>query len=289
MRRLAAAVLAVAVAGCGVGPGERSEGEASLIVTRDYGSETILEATVVDPSESETVVRFLDRESEITTRYGGNFVHSIEGLAGEYRDGRALDWFFYVDGLWSGLGAGEREVSAGQRIWWDYRDWTTATRVPVVVGSWPEPLAPRAAVSCRAPASTCDRVSAQLADAGVEAGSGGSLPRVLVGPWAQLRDDDAAALLEDGPQASGVFARFGDHGLVALDVGGEPAGTYRDGAGLVAAVRDGEEPPTWLVTGTDDRGVGAAAELLDAGQLERRYAVMTAGGEVAALPVVEAG
>lgn len=288
VRRLAAAaVLAVAVAGCGLGPGERSEGEATLTVTRDYGSETILEATVEDPSESETVARFLDREAEITTRFGGNFVHSIEGLAGEYRGGRAVDWFFYVDGLWSPVGAGEREVSAGQRIWWDYRDWSDAMRVPVVVGSWPEPLAPRAAVSCSAQKSTCDRVTALLAAAGVEPASGDALPRVLVGPWEKLRDDAAAALLEDGPQASGVFARFAGGELVALDVRADPVEAYRGGAGLIAAVREGEEPPTWLVTGTDDRGVSAAAELLDAEQLEQRYAVMTAGDEATALPAKE--
>ena len=77
-----AAVLAVATTGCGLGPGESSRGEATLTVTRDYGSEPILEATETDPSESETVIRFLDREAEITTRFGGGFVHSIDGTAG---------------------------------------------------------------------------------------------------------------------------------------------------------------------------------------------------------------
>ena len=32
-------------AGCGLGPGESSEGEATLTVTRDYGAEPMLEAT----------------------------------------------------------------------------------------------------------------------------------------------------------------------------------------------------------------------------------------------------
>ena len=288
-RRLAAAaVLAVAVAGCGLGPGDASEGEATLTVTRDYGAEPIAEATVSGPTESETVVRFLDREAEITTRYGGNFVHSIDGLAGDYSGGRSLDWFFYVDGMWSPVGAAEREVRAGQRIWWDYRDWTDATRVPVVVGSWPEPLAPEATLECSAAASTCKLVSARLADAGVETGAGDGLPRVLVGAWQAIRHDPAAAQLSDGPAHSGVFARFertsDGYELIGLDDHAEPAAR---GAGLVAAVRDGEEPPTWLVTGTDARGVSAAAELLDAEHLEDRYAVATDGADVVSLPVPE--
>ena len=71
------------------GPGESSEGEATLTVTRDYGAEPVLEVSEQDPAETETVIRFLDREAEITTRYGGGFVQSIDGTAGRGR-GRAL-------------------------------------------------------------------------------------------------------------------------------------------------------------------------------------------------------
>ena len=109
-------------------------------MTRDYGSEQVLEATETDPAESETVIRFLDREAEITTRFGGGFVHSIDGTAGEVADGRSLDWFFFVNGLESPRGSAEVSVRGGDRIWWDYRDWTNAISTPAVVGSWPEPF-----------------------------------------------------------------------------------------------------------------------------------------------------
>lgn len=293
LRRLAAAAgVAAAVAGCGFGPGEATNGEATLTVTRDYGAERLVEATVEDPTESETVLRFLDREADITTRYGGGFVQSIEGLAGGSAAGRSFDWFFYVDGVESPVGSAEREVRAGQRIWWDYRDWTAAMRVPAVVGSWPEPLAPEATLECVAHASTCDRVAARLAQAGVEPGDDGNgLPRVLVGPWQAIRHDPAAAQLSDGPARSGVFARF-DRGtdgylLSTLDVRGDEVGVGGEAAGLVAAVRDGEDPPTWLVTGTDARGVDAAAGLLSKEQLEDHYAVVVARSDVVSVPVIE--
>jgi hypothetical protein len=289
-RIAAAACVAAAVAGCGFGTGPSSKGEATLTVTRDYGAEVIVDATVEDPNESETVLRFLDREADITTRYGGGFVQSIEGLAGEARDGRTLDWFFYVDGIESPVGSAERGVGPGQRIWWDYRDWTDAMRVPAVVGSWPQPLAPDATLDCRASQSMCDELDARLAEAGVETDEmGDEAPRVLAGPWQALRDDPAAALLERDPSESGVFARFeragGSWELTALDDHAAPAATYRDRAGLVAAVRDGDDPPTWLVTGTDRDGVDTAAELLDGDSLATRYAVLTADGDVTALPV----
>ena len=56
--------------------------EATLTVTRDYGAEVLLEATREDPPESETVMRMLDSEAEIETRYGGGLVQSIEGISG---------------------------------------------------------------------------------------------------------------------------------------------------------------------------------------------------------------
>ena len=138
VRRGRSAVVAVALAattaGCGLGPGGSSPGTATLTVTRDYGAEPVLEASESDPSESETVIRFLDREAEITTRYGGGFVQSIDGTAGELADGRSRDWFFFVNGIESARGSAEVEVRGGDRIWWDYRDWTAAISTPAVVG-----------------------------------------------------------------------------------------------------------------------------------------------------------
>ena len=102
----AAALVAVAAPGCGLGPGESSEGEARLDGDPlDYGAERLLEATVSDPSASETVIRVLDREAEITTRYGGGFVQSIDGVEGDFSDGRSLDWFFFVNGIESSRGS----------------------------------------------------------------------------------------------------------------------------------------------------------------------------------------
>jgi hypothetical protein len=301
-----AACAAVAVSGCGLGEGETSEGEATLTVTRDFGTEPMVDAAVTDPAESETVIRMLDSQAEITTRYGGGFVQSIEGVAGEIAGGRSVDWFFFVNGIESPTGAADVPVRGGDRVWWDYRDWTDAMRAPAVVGSWPEPFAQAATpeserepviVECFGEREPCDTVSDRLGDEGVEAAvelAGGSVERgdarrLLVGPWEELASEPPAPLLDDGPATSGVFARFAGAGggvaLEALDEHAEVAGEHGDGAGLVAALREGERPPSWLVTGTDADGVVRAAEALDAETLADRYAVaLPVEGEPLALP-----
>lgn len=294
---LLASTAAVAVAGCGLGPGEGLE-DARLTVTRDYGSEPLLSREVGDATESDTVMRVLERNAEIETRYGGGFVQAIDGLEAEERFGRSRDWFFYVDGIESTVGAADYPLRGGESIWWDYRDWSATISVPAVVGSWPQPFVgghgdgkQPVEIDCRNGGTACAEVRERLREAGAEVAMGASpgAPRVLVGPWSRLRGDPAAAQLEGGPRRSGVFVAFrrsaAGYLLVGLGEDGRPARSLGPEAGLVAATRHGEAPPVWLVTGTDADGVDEAAGLLDSASLRDRYAVAVEAGEEEPLPV----
>jgi len=290
----AAAVLCAAVAaGCGLGPGEDS-GEVELTISRDYGA-TVLEQRTESIDESDTVLRVLDRSADLETRYGGGFVRSIDGLAGSQNGGRRTDWFFYVNGIESPVGSAEYDLSDGDRVWWDHHDWTSAMRVPAVVGSWPEPFVHgfegerwAADLRCRAAASVCDRVSAQISDAGAGPSdrSDGAIT-VLVGVWERIRSNPDAGLLDEPPSESGVFASFAGARrplLTLLNERGEPAGSLGRGAGLVAALRPADGPPTWVVTGTDRVGLTAAAGMLG-DDLSNHFAVATDGGGPLRVPL----
>ena len=296
-----AALAAVAFGtGCGFGPGDPTEGEATLTVTRSYGTETLLEATREDPPESETVMRMLDSEADIETRYGGGFVQSIEGISGTADGGRTSDWFFYMNGVESSTGAAEAEVRGGDRVWWDHRDWTEAMRVPAVVGSWPEPFLQGSAGSERLPVrvvcagaeTPCEAAEDALADAGVSTALSefgdeerGESLRIVVGEWAQVRSDPAAKLIERGPQASGVFARASSNEIELLDEAGVSAG---EATGLLAATRVGEDPPAWFATGTSEQGVLDAVSLLGSDEVQHAYALAVDDEAVTPLPVQEA-
>jgi Domain of unknown function (DUF4430) len=298
-RRIPAAagalICAVVAAGCGLGPGE-SIGDVELRVTSEYGTNVLLERRVDDASESETAMRLLDRSTEISTAYGGRFVQSIDGLEGTAHGGRRHDWFFYVNGVESPVGAADYPLHGGYRVWWDYRDWTAAMRVPAVVGSYPEPFLHGyegrrrpVQVTCRRGGSACGVVRSRLRAAAARGGGADGDPiRVLVGPWATVRGDDAAGLIERGPAYSGVFAQFtrsaGAWRLQPLDDAGRPDGPPVE-AGLIAATRDGDEPPTWVVTGSGAAETISAAKLLRGRNLRRRYAVAAVGGAARAVPV----
>jgi hypothetical protein len=174
-------------------------------------------------------------------------------------------------------------------VWWDRHAGPVVPRA--VIGSYPEPFLHGrngkrwpTRVECvhSGDKSPCDAVAKRLGEAGVIAGQaltgtegGEQNLRVLVGPWAGVRSDRAARLLATGPRASGVFARFSADGrhLELLDAGGRVKRTAGPGAGLIAAVRYQDEPPTWLVTGTDAAGVSAAVQAFDEATLGNRFAL----------------
>lgn len=289
---IALLLAALAAAGCGLGPGA-DVGSVQLTVTREYGRVPVLRRSL-GAKESDTVMRLLEGSAEVQTRYGGGYVHSIDGVAEGERGGDPYDWFFYVDGVESPVGAADVGVRGGERIWWDYRDWSATNHVPAVVGSWPAPFADGVegghqpvVVECMGAGDACAATRAALEAEGVKLASGSPKRaiQVLVGPWERLRHDPAARLLEDGPAESGIYADFARNELVALDEEGEEARRLGPGAGLVAATSRYGGPPVWLVTGGGPAAVRAAAGLLDAEDLRDHYAVAIEGGEAIPLPL----
>jgi hypothetical protein len=298
---------ALAAAGCGLGPGAEV-GSVELTVTREFGAVPMLDRSV-QARESDTVMRLLESSADVQTRYGGGFVHAIEGVAEEQRDGDPYDWFFYVDGEESPVGAADVDLEGGERVWWDYRNWSATDHVPAVVGSWPAPFAQgvegrryAVLVGCAAPPATCEATSSALEGVGaetetvqvppgeaVQSATAGPAIRVLVGTWDRLRADPAARLIEAGPGESGVFADFETTGdgyeIVALDETGTRARRLGTEAGLVAATSRYGGPPIWLVTGGTPAAVRAAAAALDEEQLRDRYAVALVDGKATPLPV----
>jgi uncharacterized protein DUF4430 len=298
---LGAAALAVGGAGCGFGAGSGTEG-VKLTVTRDFGGRQVGAVSAKRTAGSETVMRFLERNFRVQTRYGGGFVQAINGLAGGRLGGRPTDWFYYVNGVEAPQGAAATVVHRGDRVWWDRHDWGAAMRVPAVVGSFPQPFlsgvggkrlpvrldcAGSAGAACQVVEERLRAVGVPAARAAPGAPTGGKSLRVLVGSWSVLRGDPVTRELDGGPARSGVYARFDGGGtrLVVLDARGAPASAFAHNAGLVAATRYADQQPTWLVTGVDQGGVLAAARALDEPSLRNRFALAVVPGNLVGAPV----
>jgi hypothetical protein len=301
---VAALLAAVLVAGCGAGAGEDQEGGAQLTITRDFGTRAVGTRTEDAIPAGQTVMRWMQRDFEIGTRYGGNFVQSIGGIGGGREDGRPVDWFYYINGIEASDGAAAHTVHADDQIWWDHHDWGGAQRIPAVVGSFPEPFlsgkdGKRLPVRLECAddmRDACDEVQERLADVDITAtgraaiggiGSPGVL-KVVVGTWDQVKQDPSIAQIGLGPKASGVYARPSADGrsLALLDPEGNTTRTLTKGAGLIAATTISDEAPAWVLTGTDAVGVRAAVANFTTASLRGRFAVAIDEGRPTRLPVI---
>lgn len=308
---LIVAVVLIGAAGAAIGLRTGSgtvDTTIEIAVTRDFGAQAVSGPPRTDAQQGETVMRALERDFEIKTRYGGGFVQEIDGLSGGQENGRPVDWFYYVNGIEASSGAAQRLVSPGDRIWWDRHVWQAAQRVPAVVGSFPEPFLAGSEgrripvqLICQATERSCREVEQRLSDAGatgvsrstvpLTGGQGKGVLRVLVGPWSQIRDDPVARTIEGGPQSSGVYARFSPDGrrLALYDQLGDVVRTLGPGGGLVAATAQEGQRPTWVVTGTDSVGVDAAAAAMQESRLDGHFALALDSGHDVSLPTAAPG
>ena len=131
MRYALLVLLAALAAGCGSAAG--SGGQATLWVTRDRGAVVV---HAVQVPAGECAAQALERVAKVQTRYGGRYVHAVDGVA---EHGRS-SWFYYVNGYLADRSAADYRLRPGDVEWWDYRSWRNPAQDPVVVGAFPEPF-----------------------------------------------------------------------------------------------------------------------------------------------------
>jgi len=297
MRASAAAIAAaLALSACGLGAGGTPTGVA-LLVTQGFGAQTVLAAGTPKVAGADTVMRMLERNARVDTRYSGGFVQRIDGLGG----GGTMDWFYYVNGDQAAKGAAATKLRNGDHVWWDRHDWSATQSVPAVVGSFPEPFVDGLGgkrlplrIECTQKTQVpCNAIEGVFSGYHLIAAEGCFLCsqyneslRVVVGPYATLTTDPAADQLARGVATSGVYARFEDGGrrLALLDARGHVVQTAGAGAGLIAATRYMGQPPVWYVTGTDAAGVSAAVQAFNAATLDEHFAIAVVDDTAIPLP-----
>ncbi|HLM26857.1 MAG TPA: DUF4430 domain-containing protein [Thermoleophilaceae bacterium] len=286
-RAFALLALGLAMAGCGLGAGDEQPGGVELRITRDFGRQLVDQEQRSEIRQGDTVMRLLRSSQKVDTRYGGRFVQSIGGVSGGGPEGRR-DWFFFVNGIESDVGAAEYDLHPGDRIHWDYRHWEAAMSIPAIVGAFPEPLV-RGTKGKRFPVrvecsdedgAACGAANRRLREAGVRTSSSAfgadatrNVLRVVVAPWPRARMIQAVGRLTGKPDETGVFAHFSGDRLELLDSRGQTARTAPPGTGLVAALKPAAEEILWVVSGVDDRGTERAARSLDRKTLADAFAV----------------
>ena len=173
MRRTAVLLLALVLAGCG--GGGRAHGTATLWVTENRGANVVWSGAVPAGLNG---IQTVERKLKVSTRYGGRFVQSIDGISGSL--GKQRDWFFYVNGVEGGESAASVRLKPGDVLWWDYRHWTGATMdVPVVAGAYPQPFLHTGPTNVVGDPSVAKRIARQVH--GTANGTATARSRIVIG------------------------------------------------------------------------------------------------------------
>jgi hypothetical protein len=272
---LAVALLALLAIGCEHRSQQApaaSEAGGSLVVTAGYGERELL-STRVAPGQS--VMRGLRGATDVRTVFAGGFVSEMLGVASD--PSGPADWFFYVDGIGSPVGAKDVTVDDGDAIWWDHRDWGDLPEVPAVVGSWPAPLARPGGGGPDVAADPPLRDA--LAEAGARLTAGASPWRARVGASDDLaRRDPAWRRALDDPERAGLTVAIEGGAVTALPPGGGRRVAVPGARALAAAVPTGDQPEEGVlvvVAGLDAAAADAAARAIvdDPAILRQRYAI----------------
>ncbi|MEI6625801.1 MAG: DUF4430 domain-containing protein [Thermoleophilia bacterium] len=264
LRALPALLLVAAfVAACGTSksapPAAGSPG-VPIAVTADWGTAAIADGAGTPGS----VVSATRGVTKIATTYGGRYVSSIGGKAG---DG-TRDWIFWINGIEASVGAADVKVSAQDSVWWDLHRWPGRVHVPAVIASWPMPLTrgitgQSSPVTADAPLSTALR----KAGANVTLPAATSGPRALVGGGAVLlkRDPTWRAAVAN-PTAAGLTAWIDHKGHVRVwDAQAQKARLVPTAVAVIVATTDGfgaGDPPVVVVAGITPETATAAAQYL---------------------------
>ncbi|MBU4301409.1 MAG: DUF4430 domain-containing protein [Actinobacteria bacterium] len=305
---LVVGVTLFALKGCTLMPWnkETAGGEpVSVLITRDFGGVLITDESV-RPRSGDSVMDVLLQVAEVETGYGGGFVSAIDGLgSGSGESGRS-DWFYYVNGVLSGLGADEYQVEGGDKIWWDHHSWNESNFIPAVVGSYPMPFT--RGYSREETLSTvlfsdyleslARQVGGYLAEGGARVQYEGDLPGFICGDrsgpviafvtFEDARKTGWITELLASPGKTGAFLTFDGDRPVPLDSNGDPAPLQEEISAAVLACGSGigDPFPVWLVLCDGEDGVKQAGRLLVSGSqgLSRKVGVVVAGGNVYSLP-----
>jgi len=281
-----------------------------VIATQNFGQELMFDEILEMPPDSSAMAA-LEKVAEVETAYGGGFVDAINGFRSGFTGiGKTKkDWFLYVNGIQSNVGALDYKLQPGDVEHWDYHDWSFRHFIPAIVGAFPEPFLHGYSGQKQ---STLIVYSDNLREAAQELKNGllplgvndvslssiSELPvtdkeasnLILLG----MADNELISELNQNWKKLGFFARFENGNLVILNAQGETDTTYSTATGLIQATQNPWNPNgigacenvAWMVAGTDERGVRGAIDTLleNHAQLQYAFAVVIANGEIIKIP-----
>ena len=305
-------LVVAALCACSASPSEK---EADIITvrvmaTQNFGQRLMFDETLeVLPGTS--AMTALMKAAEVETSYGGGFVNAINGVRSGFTGSQSvkMDWFIYVNGIQSNIGALDYKLHDGDIQHWDFHQWSFRHFIPAIVGDFPEPFVhgyggktdPTVIAyseNLKEDAENLERRLVRLGVSDVSIKRLGELSEnereshnlLLLGTM----DSEPISELNKIWNRLGFFAHIENRNLLVLNAEGEVVAEYGAGVGLIQATQSPWNPKgigvcenvVWMVSGTDEAGVKGAIDALINHYSEFQYAcaVVVVDGEIIKVP-----
>ncbi len=294
--------------GCGGSP-EIETGQVTLFVTKDFGKRSIYKQQI-ELDSKKSVMEILNEHLDIKTAYGGGFVNSINGLESGYTNNKnqeRIDWFYFINGIMTNIGAVEYFPSDGDVIWWDYHPWGNISFSPAVTGAFPQPFLNGyqdkndgtlilAGEECIEPAISLQEYFAEIGVKEIalqnyqeKLATDRSEITVIIALWEELSQSSFWRGMQENRDKTGWFAELEHEVFYSLDTQGKRQDAYYENVGVILAsgMGMGDNNPLWLITGLDMDGIIDAIDLLvnRGSSIAGSFGVLVYEQEVILLPI----
>lgn len=305
-------LMSVAIYACSTQLSEKEPSTITVrvVATQNFGQELIFEETLQVLPDTSAMAALME-VANVETAYGGGFVNAINGIRSRFTGSqkRKTDWFFYVNGIQSNVGALDYKLCDGDVQHWDFHDWSFRQSIPAIVDDFPASfqngfggkVSPTLVVcqdNMGEMAKKLERKLAQLEVSNVSIRSFSELAEnekensnlILV----DRLGNSLISELNQNWKRLGFFVYFENGSLIVIDGKGETATTYGAGTGLIQATQNPWNPNgigacenvVWLVSGTDEAGVENALNALINHHSKFQYAcaVVVVEGKIIKVP-----
>ncbi|RKD21439.1 protein of unknown function [Caminicella sporogenes DSM 14501] len=302
-------LISLVISGCGSKNGSSLNGQAVLVVTKNYGKDVIFDKKVkID--KNYTVMDILEENLQVGTKWGGDFVSEINGIKSDNGgvSGKRQDWFYFVNGVCADTGASEYEVKSQDIVWWDYHPWENMNSAnSAVIGCFPEPFIhgyrnkPNKVIIM---ASTdnldlANSLKDSILSKGAENIEVKKLdenlikdrlgPTIVIGQWDEIKKLNYINNLNEEYKKSGINVHFKDEKIELLKYDGTAVKKIKENAGVITAVGEGlgDDKPLWLIVGIDSKGLDKAVNLLvnNPEKIKNMYSAVVTSEEIISLPI----
>ncbi|MDY6959154.1 MAG: DUF4430 domain-containing protein [Halobacteriota archaeon] len=283
-----------ATCGCVDGPVETTP---TIIVTRDFGRETIFQGSANGSDALEALKEVLRVDED------GGFINGIGDIRSEFPSNKN-DWFFYVNGISSNVGAGDYTIHDGDILRFDFHDWDRYLRIPALIGDFPEPFVHGYGGSRQETLIVYDQgffnIASPLKDELEEMGASVQLREDL--PEEEKEKYNLIVIgrpefkyiteLNDMYDKLGLFVYFEEDEMVLLDSNGDVSNRYGSGA-VIQATQNPWNPKgtnacenvVWMVCGSEEdvrEGIHILSSKRD--KIQHSFAVIVVGDDIIKVP-----